>query len=132
MTVPGEPRKIIVEAINSTAISVQWRPSDDRDRGANGIVRGYQIYYGPDTSTSSNSGLVDDGPGGMLTGAMEAFDVADPSKTEAIVSGLMPDTAYVLQVAAYTRKGDGKRSRPYRTRTKGAGMMNIREHGITR
>jgi len=122
-TVPGEPRKIKVEALNSTAISVQWRPADDRDLGVSGIIRGYQIYYGPDVGTSSNGGgqAENDYAGGMLSGSMEVFDVADPAKTEAVVSGLVPDTTYVVQLAAYTRKGDGRRSRPYRTRTKGAG-----------
>ena len=32
-----------VEAVNSTAISVQWRPPGEKDM--NGVIRGYQIHY---------------------------------------------------------------------------------------
>ena len=42
--VPGEPRKVKVEALNSTAIGVQWRPPADRDH--NGVIRGYLVTYG--------------------------------------------------------------------------------------
>lgn len=35
------------------------------------------------------------------------------------VSGLQPDTRYVVQVAALTRKGDGSRSEPARVKTPG-------------
>lgn len=41
--VPGEPRKVKIEAVNSTAVNVQWRPPLEREQ--NGIIRGYQIYY---------------------------------------------------------------------------------------
>lgn len=41
--VPGEPRSVKLQAINSTAIGVQWRPPVDDDK--NGVIRGYQIYY---------------------------------------------------------------------------------------
>jgi len=32
-----------VEALNSTAISVQWRPPGDREH--NGVIRGYLVTY---------------------------------------------------------------------------------------
>lgn len=41
--VPGEPRKVKIEAVNSTAVSIQWRPPLEKEQ--NGIIRGYQIYY---------------------------------------------------------------------------------------
>jgi len=40
---------------------------------------------------------------------------------EVVIGGLEPEAQYQLQVAAYTRKGDGERSRPKKIRTKGAG-----------
>jgi len=43
---------------------------------------------------------------------------------EVVISGLEPEAQYQLQVAAYTRKGDGERSRPKKIRTKGAGTSN--------
>lgn len=49
------------------------------------------------------------------------YDVMDSSKNEVVITGLEPDTSYSLQVAAYTRKGDGERSRAKTIKTKGAG-----------
>jgi Fibronectin type III domain len=43
IAVPGEPRKMKVEALNSTAINVQWRPPADREH--NGVIRGYLVTY---------------------------------------------------------------------------------------
>jgi len=40
---------------------------------------------------------------------------------EVVIGGLEPEAQYQFQVAAYTRKGDGERSRPKKIRTKGAG-----------
>ena len=40
---------------------------------------------------------------------------------EVVIGGLQPEAQYQFQVAAYTRKGDGERSRPKKIRTKGAG-----------
>ena len=42
------------------------------------------------------------------------------SMHEAIITGLQPDTQYQFQVAAYTRKGDGERSKPRSVHTKAA------------
>ena len=108
LTVPGEPRKVKVEAVNSTAVSVQWRPPQDKEH--NGIIRGYQIHY-----VQVNEA---DEPQAVPI----MFDLADGSKSEAIVANLLPDTSYQFQVAAYTRKGDGERSKPKKVKTKGAGL----------
>ena len=40
---PGEPRKVKLEAVNSTSINVQWRPPMDKEQ--NGVIRGFQIHY---------------------------------------------------------------------------------------
>lgn len=41
-TVPGEPQDVRVNAINSTALHVAWKPPQDKDR--NGIIMGYHIH----------------------------------------------------------------------------------------
>ena len=51
------------------------------------------------------------------------YDTIDGSATEVVIGSLLPDTFYRFQVAAYTRKGDGERSRPRKIKTKGAGMI---------
>lgn len=43
MSVPGEPRRVRLEAVNSTAVHVQWRPPLEREQ--NGVIRGYQVLY---------------------------------------------------------------------------------------
>jgi netrin-G3 ligand len=104
--VPGEPRKFKVDILNSTAVSVQWRPPADRDH--NGIIRGYMIRYVT---------VIDvDEP----VGDHSVIDVPDASRTEATVGGLQPETSYHFQVSAYTRKGEGEYTRPKKVRTRGA------------
>lgn len=41
--VSNEFVKVIVEAINSIVMFVEWRSSEGR--GSNGIIRGYYVYY---------------------------------------------------------------------------------------
>jgi len=43
ISVPGEPRRVRLEAINSTTVRVQWRPPLEREQ--NGVIRGYQVLY---------------------------------------------------------------------------------------
>ncbi|BFZ00058.1 hypothetical protein BsWGS_03097 [Bradybaena similaris] len=106
--VPGEPRKVKVEAVNSTAIFVEWEAPTPKEQ--NGIIRGYQVHY-----IEANSG---DEP---VPGAREqSFDTHDSTKTDAVITGLKPDTRYLIQVVAYTRKGDGVRSKQKILTTKGA------------
>lgn len=40
--VPGEPQDVRVNAINSTALHVQWKDPLEKDR--NGIIMGYHIH----------------------------------------------------------------------------------------
>lgn len=101
--VPGEPKKVRAEAINSTAAKVEWQPPDEQER--NGVIRGYQIYY---MKVERDEGL----------SGMQVYELLEA--TEAVIGGLEPDTTYNFQVAAYTRKGDGLRSRLKQVKTKGA------------
>jgi len=43
ISVPGEPRRFGLEVVNSTTVSVHWRPPGKQEQ--HGIIRGYQIYY---------------------------------------------------------------------------------------
>lgn len=54
------------------------------------------------------------------------------SQTSIAVGGLAPDKDYQFQVAAYTRRGDGHRTRPKKIRTKAAGILwlHISVHGV--
>lgn len=106
--VPGEPRKVKVEAINSTGIFVDW----EEPKEMNGKIRGYRVFY---MKVNSN-----DEP---ISGQKEEYlDTYSGSVNEAVITGLDPDTRYLVQVVAYTRKGDGVRSKPRIITTKGAGM----------
>ncbi|GAB6031685.1 hypothetical protein CHUAL_009436, partial [Chamberlinius hualienensis] len=102
---PGDPRKVRVSSINSTAIHVEWQPPMDDDR--NGIIRGYQIH------------VQEVNEAGDLVSEPMRFDISDGKAQEFIVTGLQPDTMYSIQVSAFTRKGDGTRSRAKTIRTLG-------------
>ena len=107
--VPGEPRKVRAEVVNSTAVKLSWRPPSDRD--ANGIVRGYRVHYVP-------LGHLDEP---LVNVPAARLDLPDGLRTELVVAGLRPDTVYQFELEAYTRKGRGERSRPRKVRTNGAG-----------
>jgi receptor-type tyrosine-protein phosphatase F len=47
------------------------------------------------------------------------FNTGTGEETAYNVSGLAPDTRYVIQVAALTRRGDGTRSQPVKVKTPG-------------
>ena len=96
-TVPGEPKKVRVEAINSTALFVEWRPPEARK--TNGIIRGYYVYY------------VEINEKGEVRGQERVEDTGDGNRNEAVITGLKAQTRYHVSVAGYTRKGDGKRSK---------------------
>jgi len=55
-------------------------------------------------------------------------DIADSNRTDVTVGGLQPDMTYQFQVLAYTRKGDGDRSKPKKIKTKGAGTGADESH----
>lgn len=94
------------DSINSTAIGVHWQPPATRKH--HGIIRGYQIHY---VQVGENNEHIGD------TMILEV----ESSKSEAILSNLVPDAFYQLQVSAFTRKGEGERTRSKRVKTKGAG-----------
>ena len=105
--VPGEPRRVHVEAHNSTSIKVKWQPPYQKEH--NGIIRGYQVHYIEIDRTS------------QTVGRPQMYDLMDGDKNEVMLAKLKPDTSYQVRVAAYTRKGDGQRSPARMVKTKGAG-----------
>ncbi|XP_034470604.1 receptor-type tyrosine-protein phosphatase F isoform X14 [Hippoglossus hippoglossus] len=105
-SMPGAPpRKLEVEAINSTAIRVTWKPPLQGKQ--HGQIRGYQVIF----SRLEN---------GEPRGQPNIMDVALPEAQEAIIAGLHSETTYSVTVAAYTTKGDGARSKAKVITTTGA------------
>lgn len=104
--VPDEPTKVTAEAINSTAMFVEWRPPEGR--GSNGIIRGYYVYYYKTNDKDE------------MEGQELVHDTHDGNRNEAVITNLKADTVYTVQVAGYTRRGDGKRSKKRTVNTKGA------------
>ncbi|XP_049334869.1 receptor-type tyrosine-protein phosphatase F isoform X9 [Astyanax mexicanus] len=114
-SMPGAPpRKLEVEALNSTAIRVTWKPPLSNKQ--HGQIRGYQVIY----SRLEN---------GEPRGQPNILDVALPeaqwkndesTEYEAVITGLLSETSYSVTVAAYTTKGDGARSKAKVIKTTGA------------
>ena len=124
--VPSEPRRLKVEAVNSTAILVQWQPPADREH--NGVIRGYQIHYAHVPVDEAAADAIDAIiPGGQDPSLAGVHDTLNGSSVEAMIVGLVPETEYRVYVTAYTRRGDGLSTRPKKVRTKGAGKVNYRK-----
>ncbi|XP_053911259.1 receptor-type tyrosine-protein phosphatase delta isoform X11 [Cuculus canorus] len=101
----GPPRKVEVEAVNSTAVKVSWRsPVPNKQHGQ---IRGYQVHY----VRMEN---------GEPKGQPMLKDIMLADAQEMIISGLQPETTYSFTVTAYTTKGDGARSKPKLISTTGA------------
>ncbi|KAJ8382903.1 hypothetical protein SKAU_G00036810 [Synaphobranchus kaupii] len=102
----GPPRKVEVDAVNSSSIRVIWRsPVPNRQHGQ---IRGYQVHYVKMINGEATGQpvikdiLIDD--------AQWEYD--DSTEHEMIVTELQAETTYSVAVAAYTTKGDGARSKP--------------------
>ncbi|XP_056377630.1 receptor-type tyrosine-protein phosphatase delta isoform X21 [Hyla sarda] len=110
----GPPRKVEVEAVNSTAVKVFWRsPVSNKQHGQ---IRGYQVHYvRMENGEPKGPPMLKDI---MLADAQWEYD--DTAEHEMIISGLQPETAYAITVTAYTTKGDGARSKPKVVTTSGA------------
>lgn len=106
---PGEPKHVKVQVVNSTTIFVEWKPPVARKR--NGIIRGYYVYYIPLDEK--------DNPKGQE----KVSDTKDGSTVETVITELDPNTMYKIAVAGYTRKGDGSRSEEVKIKTSGPGKI---------
>ncbi|XP_039212039.1 receptor-type tyrosine-protein phosphatase delta isoform X9 [Crotalus tigris] len=110
----GPPRKVEVEAVNSTSVKVSWRsPVPNKQHGQ---IRGYQVHYVKmENGEPRGQPMLKDI---MLADAQWEYD--DTTEHEMIIAGLQPETTYSLTVTAYTTKGDGARSKPRLVSTTGA------------
>ncbi|XP_025053313.1 receptor-type tyrosine-protein phosphatase delta isoform X13 [Alligator sinensis] len=110
----GPPRKVEVEAVNSTAVKVSWRsPVPNKQHGQ---IRGYQVHFvRMENGEPKGQPMLKDV---MLADAQWEYD--DTTEHEMFISGLQPETTYSLTVTAYTTKGDGARSKPKLVSTTGA------------
>ncbi|XP_041117745.1 receptor-type tyrosine-protein phosphatase delta-like isoform X1 [Polyodon spathula] len=110
----GPPRKVEVEAVNSTSIKVTWRsPVPNKQHGQ---IRGYQVHYVKmDNGEPRGQPMIKDI---MLADAQWEYD--DSTEHVMVISGLQPETTYSVTVTAYTTKGDGARSKPKMVSTTGA------------
>ncbi|XP_056613854.1 receptor-type tyrosine-protein phosphatase S-like isoform X15 [Triplophysa dalaica] len=110
----GPPRKVEVEAVNSSSVKVLWRsPVPSRQHGQ---IRGYQVHYvmmvngEPVGHPVIRDILIDD--------AQWEYD--DSAEHELFLTDLHAESTYSVTVAAYTTKGDGARSKPKLVTTTGA------------
>ena len=101
-----ERRRVKLEAINSTAVLLQWRPPSG-NRKPLGVVSGYRIYYVQLRRPDDEDIIV--------------FDVPDGLRTECVIADLEADTAYQFQIAGYNRNGEGAMTTPKTIKTRGAG-----------
>ncbi|XP_066507919.1 receptor-type tyrosine-protein phosphatase F-like [Hoplias malabaricus] len=113
--VPGAPpRKLEVEAVNSSAIRVTWKPPLSGKQ--HGQIRGYQVIF-----SRLENGEPRGQPNIMDVALPEAqWKIDDSTEYEAIITGLLSETSYSVTVAAYTTKGDGARSKAKVIKTTGA------------
>ena len=86
LVVPSEPRSLEIISVNSSSVTLQWRPPEI----PNGIITHYSILYG-----AININFTD----------------FDNNMLMYTVEGLSPDTVYVLQLRAHTGAGAGPLSR---------------------
>ncbi|XP_077598525.1 receptor-type tyrosine-protein phosphatase delta isoform X25 [Stigmatopora nigra] len=101
----GPPRKVEVEAVNSSSIKVIWRsPMPTKQHGQ---IRGYQVHY----VRMQN---------GEPMGQPVIKDILIDDAQEMIIPELLAETTYSVTVGAYTTKGDGARSKPKLVTTTGA------------
>uniref|UniRef100_A0A7N8YD30 Receptor-type tyrosine-protein phosphatase F n=1 Tax=Mastacembelus armatus TaxID=205130 RepID=A0A7N8YD30_9TELE len=114
VTVPGAPpRKVEADALNSTALRVTWKPPLSVKQ--HGQIRGYQLVY-----SRLENGEPHGQPVIMDISLPEAQGDWTVRESEAIITGLLPETTYSVTVAAYTTKGDGARSKAKLVTTRGA------------
>ncbi|XP_016370830.1 receptor-type tyrosine-protein phosphatase F isoform X7 [Sinocyclocheilus rhinocerous] len=114
-SMPGAPpRKVEVEAVNSTAIRVTWKPPLSGKQ--HGQIRGYQVIY-----SRLENGEPRSQPNILDVALPEAqWKIEESTEYEVVITGLLSETSYSVTVAAYTTKGDGARSKAKVITTTGA------------
>ncbi|XP_028300243.1 protein sidekick-1 isoform X3 [Gouania willdenowi] len=96
----GSPLNVTAEALSSTKILLTWSALPQAQK--NGLILGYKVLYSEKDSEGPPSVEVAEGEG----------------KVSLLLGELQKYTVYVLQVLAYTRRGDGPPSQPVLLRTR--------------
>ncbi|XP_065730429.1 pikachurin [Phocoena phocoena] len=102
----GPPLDIMLEALNCTAFSIQWK----MPRHPGSPIMGYTVFYsevGIDKSLQERSHGVPLGLDTLTTGLLDHQVIF-----EEVIGGLKPGTEYRVSVAAYSQTGKGRLSSP--------------------
>ncbi|CAG0892999.1 unnamed protein product [Darwinula stevensoni] len=105
MRMPSEPTEMTALVINTTSISVEWKPPM-KDKNHDFIV-GYQIYLSEENSSEK------------LSVKPHSHSIMNESSWTYTVTDLQPNSTYQVEVAAKTSKGTGRRSSPIIVNTLG-------------
>ena len=88
------PLDVTANATSSTTIVVTW--SDVLKEHQNGIIEGYKVFYGTNSRLSP----------------FQFQEIPNNQTYSTTLTKLRKFVTYYIQVAAYTRLGDGVRSKP--------------------
>ena len=102
------PGEVKCEAISSTSIQVTWQPIHASK--ANGLLSGYKVRHAPVSTGKSIKGDSNSNSNSNSNNKYSPATDADAAVTQATVSNLGKFTNYSVQVAAYTRAGEGPKS----------------------
>uniref|UniRef100_A0A2I3HWH5 Receptor-type tyrosine-protein phosphatase F n=1 Tax=Nomascus leucogenys TaxID=61853 RepID=A0A2I3HWH5_NOMLE len=91
------PRRVQARMLSASTMLVQWEPPEE----PNGLVRGYRVYYTPDSRRPPNAWHKHNTDAGLLT----------------TVGSLLPGITYSLRVLAFTAVGDGPPSPTIQVKT---------------
>ncbi|XP_051044579.1 receptor-type tyrosine-protein phosphatase F isoform X13 [Phodopus roborovskii] len=91
------PRRVQARMLSASTMLVQWEPPED----PNGLVRGYRVYYTPDSRRPLSAWHKHNTDAGLLT----------------TVGSLLPGITYSLRVLAFTAVGDGPPSPTIQVKT---------------
>ncbi|XP_021500251.1 receptor-type tyrosine-protein phosphatase F isoform X12 [Meriones unguiculatus] len=91
------PRRVQARMLSASTMLVQWEPPEE----PNGLVRGYRVYYTPDSRRPLSAWHKHNTDSGLLT----------------TVGSLLPGITYSLRVLAFTAVGDGPPSPTIQVKT---------------
>ncbi|XP_049549937.1 receptor-type tyrosine-protein phosphatase F isoform X6 [Orcinus orca] len=91
------PRRVQARMLSASTMLVQWEPPEE----PNGLLRGYRVYYTPDSRRPLSAWHKHNTDAGLLT----------------TVGSLLPGITYSLRVLAFTAVGDGPPSPTIQVKT---------------
>lgn len=100
------PRRVQARMLSASTMLVQWEPPEE----PNGLVRGYRVYYTPDSRRPLSAWHKHNTDAGLLT----------------TVGSLLPGITYSLRVLAFTAVGDGPPSPTIQVKTQQGGKCGQR------